>query len=612
MATKIPSISFLSSVSFFSKVSENSLKHLDSVLIKKEFSRRDIIFKKGEPGDVMYIIKEGEIKIHDEHHIFHIALPGDCLGEYALIDQKERSATATCTEDSTLLLLKQEDFLHLIQTDLGFSKGVLSVMIERHRHLDQMQMELAKSKHDLEISNAKFQGLINGAMDAIIMISEDFKIQMTNPSANIMIENMDAIHRNLLFFLDEPSAQFLEDEINAANNEKNKFKKFLTQPITVIGSNETVSIHEVTLSKIEDEKGLLYLIIFRNIEDKIKTEHTIKLLTKKTEYLEAELQEKSNNHGITAKHETMLQVLRQIDQVATTDATVLITGETGTGKELVAKAIHQASFRFDKPFIRINCGAIPSNLIESELFGHVKGAFTGASTDRKGRFELAHSGTLFLDEIGELPLDLQPKLLRVIQEGEFEPLGSSKTIKVDVRILAATHRDLRKRAEKGTFREDLFYRLNVFPIHIPPLKERGNDVCDIANDMVANFCKKLNKPLIQFSESDINLLISYQWPGNVRELQNLMERAVIISQEGQVNLSSIIPSIGQNEIKSEAIPDNPIWTASQLTDFEKENIVKALEKTNWRISGKNGAAALLQLPPTTLSSKIKALKITKP
>ena len=308
----------------------------------------------------------------------------------------------------------------------------------------------------------------------------------------------------------------------------------------------------------------------------------------------------------------MKSVLNLIKQVAKTDATVLINGETGTGKELVARAIHEESDRNGKPLIRINCGAIPANLIESELFGHEKGAFTGATASRKGRFLLADKGTIFLDEIGELPLELQPKLLRIIQEGEFDPVGSSETIKVDVRIIAATHRDLFEFSKAGKFREDLYYRLNVFPIEVPVLKNRGNDICLIASEMINQFSKKLNKPVVSLTDVDKALLQSYHWPGNVRELQNLVERAVIVSHNGIINWQAIIPSGETNiQINTETVSEK-ILTSKELQTLEKENILKALRQTRWKISGKFGAAELLQLPPTTLASRIKALGIERP
>jgi transcriptional regulator with GAF, ATPase, and Fis domain len=298
--------------------------------------------------------------------------------------------------------------------------------------------------------------------------------------------------------------------------------------------------------------------------------------------------------------------------VADTNATVLIHGETGTGKELVARGIHEASSRRDKPLIRINCGAIPANLIESELFGHEKGAFTGAVASRKGRFLLADQGSIFLDEIGELPLELQPKLLRVIQEGEFDPVGSSKTLKVDVRIIAATHRDLRALSQEGKFREDLYYRLNVFPIEVPPLRSRGKDILLVAREMIGRFASKLNKMPVAIAEKDQRLFYQYDWPGNVRELQNLIERAVIISHNGQLDWATILPGSGRSVVPADAEVADIIMTADELVALERTNILKALKQTSWKISGKGGAAALLNLPPTTLASRIKSLGIVRP
>ena len=244
------------------------------------------------------------------------------------------------------------------------------------------------------------------------------------------------------------------------------------------------------------------------------------------------------------------------------------------------------------------------------MFGYVKGAFTGATQDRKGRFHLAHKGTLFLDEIGELPLALQPKLLRVIQEGEFEAVGSNTTEKVDVRILAATHRDLMQKASDGSFREDLFYRLNVFPIHVPALRDRGNDVIHIAEQMLASMADEFGKPLIKLSANDKERLRNEMWKGNVRELQNVLERAVILSVKGKVNWNQVLPvSEGNKEEKSTA---SRIYTQKELQNLERENILTALKKCNWKVSGPSGAAELLGMVPTTLQSRIKALQIHRP
>jgi transcriptional regulator with GAF, ATPase, and Fis domain len=300
--------------------------------------------------------------------------------------------------------------------------------------------------------------------------------------------------------------------------------------------------------------------------------------------------------------------------VAHTDATVLITGETGTGKELVARHLHQTSKRKDQPLVTVNCGAIPGSLIESEFFGHAKGAFTGASAERKGRFQLADGGTIFLDEIGELPLDLQVKLLRVIQEGQFEPVGSSKTIKVNVRIIAATHRNLLELCSENKFREDLYYRLNVFPIEVPPLRDRGDDVIVIANKFIENFSIRNKKKLMPLNENQMRLLRSYWWPGNIRELQNIIERAAILAESGVLDISATLPRTSNSEKKSlrDIEDDEHILTKEELVEFEKRNIIKALKATNWKVSGKSGAAALLHMIPSTLSSRIGALGIKMP
>jgi transcriptional regulator with GAF, ATPase, and Fis domain len=292
---------------------------------------------------------------------------------------------------------------------------------------------------------------------------------------------------------------------------------------------------------------------------------------------------------------------------------VLITGETGTGKELVAQHIHQTSKRKNKALVTVNCGAIPATLIESEFFGHAKGAFTGATSERKGRFQLADGGTIFLDEIGELPLDLQVKLLRVIQEGEFEPVGSSRTIKVNVRIIAATHRNLLELCTQNKFREDLYYRLNVFPIEVPPLRDRGDDVVIIANKFIEKFTTRNRKKLRPLSEMQKKLLRSHSWPGNIRELQNVVERAAILAQDDELDLNVTLAglSVPRKPVK-DVEEDDRILTKEELIEFEKRNIIKALKAANWKVSGKAGAAALLNMIPSTLSSRIGALGIKIP
>ncbi len=606
-------IDLLSKVSFFSEVSIASLQNLSKHLKEETFVKNQTIFKQGDIGKAMYAIIEGKVKVHEKDHIYAYLTSGDCFGEYALIDNDSRSASVTASERTVVIKIERAHFLELMTHDAGFAKGILADMIKRHRELDIIQEQLASSKQTIELASAKMKGLIEGAMDSIIMFDSRFKIVLTNPSACKMLQNEDVIGRNVLFFLDQESAQLIESLVEDQNeNDNSALNNYLPNVIKAIGSDEKETLNEGTISKYGSSEDTFYTLILRDLEERLQAEDKISLLTKQTEYLEEELRELTSEHEIIAEDKSMKHVINLISQVSRTDATVLITGETGTGKELVARAIHKNSQRNDRPLIRINCGAIPHNLIESELFGHKKGAFTGATENRKGRFLLANKGTIFLDEIGEMPLDLQPKLLRVIQEGEFDPVGSSETMKVDVRIIAATHRDLFKHAQEGKFREDLYYRLNVFPIHIPPLRNRGQDVYSIANEMITQFASKFNKPIVKLSEADKVLLSSYSWPGNVRELQNLVERAVIVSKDGSINWQHIIPDAISNTESVQQEANQKILTSKELVQLEKENILKALKQTRWKISGENGAAALLQLPPTTLASRIKALGIERP
>ncbi len=310
--------------------------------------------------------------------------------------------------------------------------------------------------------------------------------------------------------------------------------------------------------------------------------------------------------GLIGKSQKWIQVIEKIKLAAPTESYVMILGETGTGKEEVAKAIHALSNRFDKPFITLNCSALNYNLAESELFGHEKGAFTGAVSQRRGRFELADGGTLFLDEIADLPFEIQPKLLRAIQEGTFERLGSEKTIKSDVRIICATNADLLEKVKEGKFREDLYYRLNVFPIKLPPLRERKDDIFLLANFFIEKLGKKLNKSNISLSEEALNKLKNYYWHGNVRELQNTLERAIILCNYGAIKPEHII--FEHEEIKNNSNEgDN---TVDPFDEEVKKIILKALKKSNGKIYGPDGAASILKLKPTTLQSKMKKLGIS--
>jgi len=313
------------------------------------------------------------------------------------------------------------------------------------------------------------------------------------------------------------------------------------------------------------------------------------------------MKSKHDFDDIIGESETLMHSLYRIDQVAQLDSTVLLEGETGTGKELFALAIHNKSNRKNKPFVKVNCASLPVNLIESELFGHEKGAFTGAVQRQIGRFELAHKGSIFLDEIGELPIEIQSKLLRVLQEGEFERIGSSKTIKVDVRIIAATNRNLEKQISKKLFRKDLYYRLNVYPITIAPLRDRITDIRLLAEHFVKQFNRKMGKKVNRISKKTIKQLQDYPWPGNIRELENIVERAIIISHSTSLVVEQLQkPNLSEND---KLLP---------LAEYERQYIIKILEKTYWRVDGQNGAARILDMHPETLRSRMRKLDIKRP
>jgi formate hydrogenlyase transcriptional activator len=352
--------------------------------------------------------------------------------------------------------------------------------------------------------------------------------------------------------------------------------------------------------------------MFIDITERVLMEREKAKLQAHNSYLREEIH-RSQFDEIVGDTALMKQVFADVKQVAPTTATALILGETGTGKELIARAIHNVSKRADMPLIKVNCSALPASLIESELFGHEKGAFTGATAKRVGRFALADRGSIFLDEIGDLPIDLHAKLLRVLQEGEFEPLGSSVTRHVDVRVIAATNRNLFEATQNGEFREDLYFRLAVFPMNLPPLRDRLDDLPSLARLFVKKFAKKLGCEPVDLRKSDVDRLSSYSWPGNVRELQNVIERALITSPDGTLNLDRALPESVSGNGQDIASPGvQRIRTIDQVHELERDNLRLALDTAGWQVSGRGGAAELLGMNPATLSSRIKALGIRRP
>lgn len=354
-----------------------------------------------------------------------------------------------------------------------------------------------------------------------------------------------------------------------------------------------------------DPTGTFTRTMFIDITDKVLMEQEQAKLQAQNQYLREEIKLNNNFEEIVSRSKIFHKVLQQIEQVASTDATVLVLGESGTGKELISRAIHNVSNRSKKPLVKVNCATLPANLIESELFGHEKGAFTGALERKIGRFELADGGTIFLDEIGELPVELQAKLLRVIQEGEFERLGNPRTMKVNVRVIAATNRNLKIAIEKKEFREDLYYRLNVFPIISPPLRERKEDIPVLVKHFLQKYEGKMGKKIIDVSPKVIDSLMKYDWPGNIRELENLVERAMIISTGTTLEHGDWLPAAHAS------INTDGKSALQKLEDVEKEHIIETLKKVNWKVSGEKGAAKILGLNPTTLEAKIKKLGIKR-
>jgi formate hydrogenlyase transcriptional activator len=320
-------------------------------------------------------------------------------------------------------------------------------------------------------------------------------------------------------------------------------------------------------------------------------------------YLQEEIKTEHNFEEIIGQSAPIRQLLKKLEQVAPTDATVLIHGETGTGKELLARAVHDRSRRNNRALVKVNCGSIPSGLVESELFGHERGAFTGATQQRIGRFELANGGTIFLDEVTELPLDTQVKLLRVLQEGEFERVGSSRTIKVDVRVIAATNRNLQEVVRNGSLRADLFYRLNVFPLEVPALRERREDIPLLVNFFLSRFGKNLGKEVRGVSQKSMENLTKYAWPGNIRELQNVIERAVVLAK-------GPIVGIDDSMLRADETVDDSSFI-DNLENVERQHIIRALTETRWVIHGKKGAAEILGINPSTLRSRMDKLGIRK-
>jgi PAS domain S-box-containing protein len=479
--------------------------------------------------------------------------------------------------------------------------------------------EQRRLRQELEVRarEEELAALLDSAMDAVVVLEAAGRITRVNPAAEKLFgcTAEDLLGENLRDFLPaENAAQFDTFVKELDSQPEGRRQLWIPQSFTVQRWDKFTFPAEATLSRFTNRGRVFHTVILRNVDERLAAERRIELLSAEAEYLRDTARNFAGMGEMLGGSPVMKDLFGSLQRVAATDATVLVTGETGTGKELIARSIHEASTRKSKPLVRVNCAAIPGTLMESEFFGHERGAFTGATTKREGRFALADGGTIFLDEVGELPLDLQAKLLRVLQEGEFEPLGSARTRQVNVRVVAATNRDLGAMVAGGKFREDLFYRLNVFPVRVPALRERGADIPLLARAFVERFGRRMGRRTEPLHPDDIRRLQEYHWPGNVRELQNVIERAIILANGSQLDLRRALPA--------DAVPPMPaaestngaaprVLSAAEIESLERANIERALAAVGGKISGNGGAAELLGLPPSTVASRIKALGIQR-
>jgi len=470
--------------------------------------------------------------------------------------------------------------------------------------------ERKRIEEALRKSQKRLTRIIDSAIDAIISLDSELEIHLFNQAAEEIFGcSAEAVECTTLEpFLTDPFEALVRRHIEAHQEGRveegaQSDGRYLAAPEGVEArrtSGETFPV-EATLCPVQLPEEDRYLLILRDLDELRKVEEEVAQLESERSYLQEELKSEYNFDEIVGASPPMREVFDAIEQVADTETTVLITGETGTGKELVARSVHDRSNRADQVFVKVNCAALSTDLIESELFGHEKGAFTGATEQREGRFELADGGTILLDEIGELPLETQAKLLRVLQHQEFERVGGSETIEVDTRILAATNWDLEAAVEKGHFRSDLYYRLNIFPIELPPLRERREDIPLLAQHFCDTYASRTGKDIDGLTSPALSVLKRYDWPGNVRELANVIERAVILTRDAQIRAEHLSISDDEDPGGSEGF--------KTLEEVQRRHIERALEATNGVVGGAEGAAELLDVKRTTLLSRMERLGI---
>jgi PAS domain S-box-containing protein len=464
--------------------------------------------------------------------------------------------------------------------------------------------------------------VIASAMDAIITFDSMGRIELFNEAAESIfrLPAGKAIGASIDQILTDGFRRALEESMSAfARGVTARPYVWAPGGLAAKRADGTEFPIEATVSHFEAGDRTLFTLILRDVDERRRAETEMRELGRQNEYLQEEIKQVHNFDEIVGRSAALNSVLEQVRLVAATDSTVLILGETGTGKELIARAIHSSGARRERPLIKVNCAALPPSLIESELFGHEKGAFTGATDRRIGRFELANGGTIFLDEIGDLPPEVQIKLLRVLQEREFERIGGVGTVRVDIRVIAATNRDLDQAVAEGKLRRDLFYRLNVFPILMPPLRQRAGDIALLVPYFVRRHSARIGRHIERIPAATMARLAAYSWPGNIRELENVIQRAVILSSGPDLEVAAalipeiaVMPNVDAFQARSATESSGTSTSTDRsLAETEKEHIIEVLKQTNWRIEGPNGAAVILKLNPSTLRSRIKKLGIER-
>ena len=478
------------------------------------------------------------------------------------------------------------------------------------------EVERKRIEEALRESEERLAQVIDSAPDAILVTEDDGVIRLFNPAAEKVFRcaAADAIGTSVSRFGTPQSAESLGKALADIRAGRKTFS--ISEPgLKSRRADGEEFEFEGTLSSAAVGGRRLWTIIIRDLEERRRAEAEQNRLRLHSAYLQDEIKAAHNFEAIIGDSRPLSEALGKVDLVGATDSSVLVLGETGTGKELIARAVHAKGRRRERPLIKVNCAALPTSLIESELFGHERGAFTGATERRMGRFELADGGTIFLDEIGEIPLEVQTKLLRVLQERELERVGGAKTIRVDVRVIAATNRDLAAAVAAGTFRQDLYFRLNVFPIEVPPLRDRREDVPLLVRYFVGRYAAKVGRRITRVPDDVMRRLVAYHWPGNIRELENIIERAVILSPGPElsgVGELGAVPALSAVRADLRSAP--PPAAASGgvgLDDVERGHILSVLKQTGWRIDGAQGAAEMLRVNPSTLRSRMKKLGLRR-